>query len=498
MSDRGSRRSRLPIMIGGLLVLSAGGFVAWRVFVGPPPALPEKIGGIEQGLAEKIETLASKVNRRRGLREPRFTLGKVYESNKQYKLAARTYAQVLDTSGGDASVWYRYAYVVSWLGRIDEAIEAVDKSIALDDTRAYTHWRRALWLLDLGRLDEAEASIERALELDPSDVAPLFARVRLHLERGDAESALALIESEGLDEAGVGSESQHDLAGYGRSLRADALRRLGRFEDARAALTDSGDTKPSFHDPTTIDLMRYREGVMYEITRATQLMSRGAYEKASELLRSVLEKIPEGDYRVYNMLGVCEIRLGNRGEAMRLLEAAHEHADNYETNANIATAMLEHITSSRVLELTVLPYAEAALEHRPNSGRAHMIIGRVHMKLGDHARASEHFVRAHELDARSADAPELAGFSLLELGEYEKALRYFERALEIDPSRGDTYAGRARALAELGRFDEAEAALSLASGHRVENRGRYVSASRRVERLRRESGNGTNGEGSAR
>jgi protein O-GlcNAc transferase len=77
--------------------------------------------------------------------------------------------------------WLNRGVVLHGLGRIDEAIESIDKSIALDDKSPRPYFARAEALRDAKRLDEALADYERALKLD-RNFAPLHRGRALVLE----------------------------------------------------------------------------------------------------------------------------------------------------------------------------------------------------------------------------------------------------------------------------------------------------------------------------
>lgn len=482
----GARRSstfpiRRAIFVLALLVV--GLIIGSRVFVGPTPIVPSDLGSIDPEMAVLIEETADGVRWRRGLKEPRYTLGKIYESNKQYGHAARTYRQLIELGHGDAGVWYRYAYALSWDGDVEGAIEAIERSVELDGTRDYAYWRLALWLIDAGRLEEAEASIERARALNPEDMAPFYAMVNLHLARGEADAALELIESRELDDPETLRDSPHEASGYGRALRADALRRLGRFDEARAVLAETGGTTPAFHDETTVDLMRYRVGLMYEIATAQGIMESGDIAGAAARFRELLARVPEGEHRVHRLLGMCEVQLGNNARGFELLEEAVARSDNFETRTTIARVLSAFVSSPRVLEDEALKHARAAIEHRPNDGTAHETVGVILAMLGRHDEAVEAFDRAHELDARSSLALEFAGHSYIELRRYDDAMERFQRALSRSPERGDALVGVASVHAAIGRAREADEALRRAASLQISDRARFARVGERVDRL---------------
>jgi tetratricopeptide (TPR) repeat protein len=71
----------------------------------------------------------------------------------------------LEGEPGSAAAWRRLGRLLSALGRYDDALEAVDRALALDETRA-AGWRlKGNILLKLGQLAEARAAFRQAVAL---------------------------------------------------------------------------------------------------------------------------------------------------------------------------------------------------------------------------------------------------------------------------------------------------------------------------------------------
>lgn len=76
-----------------------------------------------------------------------------------------------------------------------EALAAFERTLALSPELAIAHYNRATLLAANGREDEAMAGYERTLSLDPAQVQARFNLGTLHLKRGEGEQALACMDA---------------------------------------------------------------------------------------------------------------------------------------------------------------------------------------------------------------------------------------------------------------------------------------------------------------
>ena len=80
------------------------------------------------------------------------------------------------------------------LQRLPEALAAFERAIALSPELAIAHYNRATILGTTGRADEALAGYQRTLALDSTMVQARFNLGTLYLQKGDAEQALACLD----------------------------------------------------------------------------------------------------------------------------------------------------------------------------------------------------------------------------------------------------------------------------------------------------------------
>jgi len=127
--------------------------------------------------------------------------------------------------------------------RLDEALAAAERAIELAPELGKAHFEKAKVLGIRGRWDEARSSLERALELDRRDPTVFLALADVLLRSGaPAEALLQVDEALALDPDSV----------QGHVTHAWVLARLGRADDARRARDRALALAPSH--PAVVDL----------------------------------------------------------------------------------------------------------------------------------------------------------------------------------------------------------------------------------------------------
>ncbi len=120
-------------------------------------------------------------------------------------------------SRGSREVFDRLASVLDQLGRRDEAMAVIEKSLEVNPSA--TMWvAKARLSIEDGRLDDAAAAIDSALEIEPDYGAAYIARGDLAAERGDLDRArVDYFRAQNVDAYRAGSMAQERLAGLRRN-----------------------------------------------------------------------------------------------------------------------------------------------------------------------------------------------------------------------------------------------------------------------------------------
>src|SRR4029077_18515771 len=151
----------------------------------------------------------------------------------------------------EAKWWYRLAAVDSRLGRTGGAISPMRRGIERDPTYAPAFWHLGLWLLDQNQVEGAERAFSRSTEIHPAERAGWIGLARVYLQRDENARAAGLLERL------VGAAPAE---GYTLQLLGTAYRRLGRVDEAAAAMQVGAKGEPQWSDPWTDEMLAFRRG----------------------------------------------------------------------------------------------------------------------------------------------------------------------------------------------------------------------------------------------
>jgi TolB-like protein/Flp pilus assembly protein TadD len=104
--------------------------------------------------------------------------------------AEAEYRRALELAPQSPAAISSLAVLVSFLGRLDEAVALTQRAIALDPLRTQSDFNLAIYLTALGRYDEAEAALRKAIALQPQSAANYACLTRIQILRGKLGAAV--------------------------------------------------------------------------------------------------------------------------------------------------------------------------------------------------------------------------------------------------------------------------------------------------------------------
>ena len=149
------------------------------------------LGETERG-AERLEDLA-----RRSGADPAARAAVFAEAGSAWTLAGepdRAFAaatMALTLAPDDPALMLDRALALGATGRYAEALEDLDRAVALDPSRADAWLLRGAAKRQLGRVEDAERDVARALSLAPDNAEALLERGALRRTKGDVRGARA-------------------------------------------------------------------------------------------------------------------------------------------------------------------------------------------------------------------------------------------------------------------------------------------------------------------
>jgi tetratricopeptide (TPR) repeat protein len=405
------------------------------------PLAPEVADIVRQAREGVVESPAEAV------RWGRF--GMVCEANGLPGAARNAYATAASIDGSEAKWWFRLAAVDARLGRLDDAVRDVQRSIEVNSTYAPSFWHLGLWLLDRNETAAAERAFGRATEIDPADRAGWLGLARVYLQRGENERAAGLLER--LLASTTGDR-------YALQLLGTAYRRLGRNEEAEPALQTGASAEPLWNDPWTDEMLAYRRGYAALLKDATAYIVAGQFDPAIRILERLRQERPN-DVVLNAHLGQVYVAAGRDGEGVPLLEqVTAQQPDRFEALVDLATGYMHQGDLARARRTV-----ERALTLNSSFAPAYETLGLVLWRAGNMRDAVSAFENAVRFDPRNARALVWIGMVQTNAGRTADALTAFQHAVRISPTNVDAWIGIANAQMTRGDLDGAAQALDRAT-----------------------------------
>lgn len=277
--------------------------------------------------------------------------------------------------------------------KYNEALDAFQKSIRLDNKNAAAHANLGSVLMQLKRPGEAVAPYREAIKLVPTE--------------GTFHTALcfALSVSKKHDEAVSSCEEGVRL--NGNSVQSHvaliaALRTAKRNDEAL--------------QKTLFAFGKFSDDESLLNTAAEVFSDSGNFSRAAEIYEKLVNLNPKEAY--------YQVKL----------------AENYLRMERDAEA---------------LSAAQKALQTDPKHYLAYFFIGKIYFELGQHEEAVQNFQKSAEINPQFSDSLYFAGLSELRRAKTDEAIKVFQRAITIAPENTSYYKELGLALNSSAKYEEA-------------------------------------------
>lgn len=315
-------------------------------------------------------------------------------------------------------------------------------------------------------LAQAERLYRDLLAMRPEDFDALHLLGVIALQRGEADTAVALIGR--AIERNDGVPAAHSNLGL-------ALRSLGRHKDALACFRRAVELKPGFTEAIVSqglvyqDMARPQDALacfnevvrckpdcpVSQFNRGSVLQDLGRFEDALVAFDQAIRLRPDFA-EAFNNRGNALRQLGRREEALdSFAQALRIRPDLPDVLSNCANLLRE---MGRLEE--ALRCAEEALRIKPDFIGALFNHASILHELARPAAALAAFDAVLRLDPAHALAHCNRAIALQDLGRHHEAVAGFEQALHLKPDMVEAWNNRANALKALDRPDEALASFT--------------------------------------
>jgi len=342
-------------------------------------------------------------------------------SEKEPARAAELYSKVLALEPNRVELWPTVAAL--WIrAKNPDAAAVAYRSHLLkcpDDSRSLNNL--ALLEIRAGHFDSAKELLQRALQAGAT--APIWFNIgNLHARRDELEKAqAAYANARGLDPNHVGVR-------YNSAL---VLERLGRVEDAAAALLDSDSADPE---------IRAHRGRLMALAgggKADRILEEARKVEDAQIVRAIAEGF-EGAGKLEHALAVLDRAvelaptdariLHNRGAIRQAIGDLDRAGEDYgaalkaderqvETHFNLAT-----VQEARGSYVKALESYQSVLRRQPGHEAALNNVGVLYLRINEPKKAVSLFEKAIQADPKSARAHLNLGWAYLALERHAEAL----------------------------------------------------------------------------
>lgn len=357
------------------------------------------------------------------------SLRSAIDHHRRGELAAAEalYAQTIASTPKDAYALRCLASLLSQQGRFDEAIDRLERALALQPSDAATWNEHGSILANADRLEQALTSFLRAAQIDPRLPEPACNLGQALCFLGRQAEAIPW-----LDRAIAGRPTLT----LTHELKADALYSMGKHSDLVQACREA-----------------FALGVESAHLRHLSGTSLTALKQPAEALLA-FDRTLQLDSRHIDALN-------GRGNALEALGRYEEALGAFDQGLALKADFPEALHNRARVLATLKRYPEAldnvarALQYKPDFADAWNSRGATLDLLDKPEEAVIAFDRAITLNPNHATALSNRGIVLVKHGHYESGLESLERALALNSLDSDALNSRGNALAALGRREEA-------------------------------------------
>ena len=411
----------------------------------------------DQDVAEHLVALYQSVRTVPTSATMRGRLGMAYDVNGFREAAIATYVQASQLDPDEFRWPYFHAHLVAEDGEYERALELLDHALATDAGYAPAWLSRGSWLLKSNRALDAIDAYRRANELQASAYAA-FGRAKSLMALGELAGALEILDP-------LATEFDHP---YVHRTHGEALRAVGRTDDARAAMARGREAQPLAWPDERRDQRNIHMRGHASYMLAKGLSASGRVDEALAILERLQRHHPEEHCgrgkefflacNLMNSLSIAHDRAGRPAESLATVQRGLGLRPTFPpfhlTIANL-------LRDGRDLE-KALNHVERAIELSPSSGYAHEQRGRLLFGLNRYEDARAAFESALQFEPGKRTTLFYLGLAQVELAGYDDAVESFRRVTEIEPRFALGHVFLARSLAEVGRIDEARRAQDRA------------------------------------
>ncbi|MCH2154362.1 MAG: tetratricopeptide repeat protein, partial [Phycisphaerales bacterium] len=219
----------------------------------PLPPVPTEGQVKDPVLANAINKQIQSVNQSPADLGMRLQLCMIYDANGLETLAFDCYDQLTELIPEHPRAWYHLALLHKRQDNPEQAMIAMTQAASATSDAQFANWQLGQMQLDAGQSQEAVNSLEKAREQLGSMPAFQVTLMRAHIEAGNPQKAIEIVESTSVADSNIGP--------YAQSLAAQAYDQLGDADAAAQARSLANDLAPTLRDSWMVEVSQHRADI---------------------------------------------------------------------------------------------------------------------------------------------------------------------------------------------------------------------------------------------
>ncbi|WP_417316652.1 XrtA/PEP-CTERM system TPR-repeat protein PrsT [Emcibacter sp.] len=364
---------------------------------------------------------------------------KVASARKQFGKAMEFIDSALESLTPDPNAWIMKSKIYKIRGYNNEALDAINEALALDETHLAARLTRAALYIDLRDLKKAETDVDYILEIVPLEPRAKYLKAVIRASQGDAkESRTAMNEVINTlravpEEVMKTNPSYYYLAGLTNF-------QFGNLDEARDFLQDY------------LKMERNDVGAM-RVLGALELQA--GDPMAASLVLTEASRSQANNPTILTLLGISYLELGNVKKANRYFEnVVRLVPESAQSHTNLARGKMAAGSMQEAIRSLI-----QAEQHNLDSTTVKLLLAQAYQRSGEYEKAIKIVTGLKEKAPDSSFINELYATAVGLGGQREEARKYLEKAIELDPDNLNAHVRLARMDVVDGSPDKAVARI---------------------------------------
>ena len=358
---------------------------------------------------------------------------KVASVRKQYGKAMEFIDSALESLIPDPNAWLMKSKIYKIRGYNQEALDAVNEALAIDESHLAARLTRAALFIDQRQLDRAEKDVDFILELIPREPRAKYLKAIIRAARGNEEESRTTMNEVINTLRAVPEEVMKTNPSY-YYLAGLTNFQFGNLDEARQFLQDY--------------LKMERDDVSaMRVLGALELQAQDPV--AASIILTQADRTQANNPTILTLLGISYLEMGNTSKANRYFERVVGLVpESAQSHTNLARGKMAAGSMQEAIQSLI-----RAEQHNLDSTTVKLLLAQAYQRAGEHERAIEIVRSLKDKAPDNSFINELYATAVGFAGNRDEARTYLEKAIELDPDNLNAHIRLARMDVVDGKAD---------------------------------------------